>query len=151
MFKPKKILVATDYSEHSNMALRKAIEIAMQFDAKLTLLHVLDEKIRDAVEDSLLDDTNTEIVESLDKNVLKNAKAGLQKQLDAVRAGDKIDVDLVFKDGSPAQEILKLQKKKDIDLIVLGSHGVGGFVEYFIGSVADKVIRGASCSVLVVK
>jgi nucleotide-binding universal stress UspA family protein len=55
------------------------------------------------------------------------------------------------KKGTPYEEILKDQMEKNIDLIVIASHGTTGLLNYFMGSVADKVTKGAKCPVLLLR
>ena len=62
-----------------------------------------------------------------------------------------VRVQYVLGEGRPGEEILKLARKSDCDLVVLGSHGRTGFQRLLMGSVAEEVIRKAPCPVLVVK
>ncbi|MBF0497256.1 MAG: universal stress protein, partial [Deltaproteobacteria bacterium] len=53
--------------------------------------------------------------------------------------------------GHPATEIINFVKEKDIDVLVMGAHGLTGLAYVFFGSTAEKVVRRAPCSVLVVR
>ena len=53
--------------------------------------------------------------------------------------------------GNPAQEIVELAERGQFDLIVMGTHGRGGFMHALLGSVAEKVVRRAKCPVLTVR
>ena len=63
------------------------------------------------------------------------------------------DVEVVsdVKKGTPLEEILKEQQSKKMDLIVIASHGKTGLLSHLIGSVAEKVARGAKCPVMLVR
>lgn len=63
----------------------------------------------------------------------------------------KVKVLFDIKKGMPAETILREEKAKKIDLIVIASHGKSGILKQLIGSVADKVVKGAKCPVVVVK
>jgi universal stress protein A len=148
MFAPKNILVPTDFSKYSDEALDKAADIAAQYNAKIYLLHVVTEHIKQCVATYCLD---VQLVKQLEKQSLQGAKDKLKKEADSIakKKGVKISVDI--KNGVPHDVILSEQKVKKIDLIVLASHGQTGILKQLIGSVADKVIRGAKCPVFIVK
>jgi nucleotide-binding universal stress UspA family protein len=57
----------------------------------------------------------------------------------------------VFLEGDPATEIIRYATASNIDLIVMGTHGRTGLERLLLGSVAEQVLRGAPCSVLVAK
>ena len=148
MFAPKKILVPTDFSKHSDAALKKAIDMAGRHDAKIYLLHVIDKGIQDCAVDYCLD---YKLIEALKRNSLREAKAKLKKEADDIAKKKKVKIAFDIKRGFPAEVILSEQKAKKIDLIVIASHGRTGILKQMIGSVADKVVKGAACPVMVVK
>jgi universal stress protein A len=148
MFAPKHILVPTDFSKYSDMALKTAIDIAKQYDSKIYLLHVIDQQVQECVVDYCL---SYEVVQMLKKESLKTSKENLKKEADAIAKGKNIKVAFDVKTGIPAEVILSEQKAKKIDLIVISSHGKTGILKQFMGSVADKVVKGAKCPVTVVK
>jgi nucleotide-binding universal stress UspA family protein len=78
------------------------------------------------------------------------AKKKLQEELKKLAASKDIQVVFDVKKGDTYETILKEQQKKGIDLIVLASHGKRGLINR-LGSVADKVMSGARCPVLLVK
>jgi len=88
---------------------------------------------------------------SLEADILKQAGEKLKKEAEAIAAEQKVDIVFDVQKGNPADVILKEQKDKEADLIVIASHGRTGISRYLIGGVTDKVVRGASCSVVVVK
>ncbi len=148
MFAPKKILVPTDFSKYSDAALNKAIDMAGRHDAKIYLLHVIDKGLQDCAIDYCLD---FKIIEAIKKDSLREAKARLKKEADEIVKKKKVKITFDIKRGFPADVILSEQKAKKIDLVVIASHGRTGILKQMIGSVADKVVKGASCPVMVVK
>jgi nucleotide-binding universal stress UspA family protein len=145
MFTPKNILVPTDFSDFSDKALKKAVDIASQYKATIYLLHVVDKVIQCAV-DYCIDYT---LVEQIEQQSIKFAEEKLQKEADAIAAKD-IKIIFDVKKGDTYETILKEQQDKGIDLIVIASHGKTGLIHH-LGSVADKVVRGAKCPVLLIK
>ena len=75
----------------------------------------------------------------------------MQKQIRKVVKSRDVGIDSDLRKGTPYQEILKEEKDKKIDLIVIATHGQTGLKSYLLGSVADKVSRHAKCSVFLVR
>jgi universal stress protein A len=146
MFAPKNILVPTDFSAYSNKALKKAVEIASQHKSKIYLLHVVDEVMQCAVDYCL----DISLVKQIEKQSLGFAKEKLQKEVKEFSQSKDIQIIVDVKMGDTYETILKEQKDKRIDLIVIASHGKKGVIHH-LGSIADKVMRGAKCPVLLVK
>jgi nucleotide-binding universal stress UspA family protein len=146
MFAPKNILVPTDFSAYSDKALKKAVEIASQHKSKIYLLHVVDEVMQCAVDYCL----DVSLVKQIEKQSLKFAKEKLQKEVEELVPSKDIQIIADVKMGDTYETILKEQRDKRIDLIVIASHGKKGVIHH-LGSIADKVMRGAKCPVLLVK
>lgn len=136
MINVKKILYSTDFSSYSNQAYFHAVALAEAHGASLTVLYVY-------VPDLLVPGVPRE--ETVNRRYW-------QAQLEQIRPIDpKIPVHHVFLEGEPAAEIVRYAKDAGIDLIVMGTHGRTGLERLLMGSVAEKVMREAPCSVLVVK
>jgi universal stress protein A len=148
MFAPKNILVPTDFSKYSDAALKKAVDIATGNDTNIYLLHVIDEQIRQCAVDYCL---SIEVVTKLEKDSVKASRDRLKKEAEAIIKSKKLKVIFDVKNGVPSEVILSEQKAKKIDLIIIASHGKTGILKQLMGSVADKVIKGAKCPVIVVK
>ena len=146
MFAPKNILVPTDFSEYSGKALKKAVEIASEHKSKIYLLHVVDEVMQCAVDYCL----DISLVKQIEKQSLNFAKEKLQKEAEGFAKSKGIQIIVDLKMGDTYETILKEQKDKRIDLIVIASRGKKGLIHH-LGSVADKVMRGAKCPVMLVK
>jgi universal stress protein A len=149
MFAPKKILVPTDFSEYADNALRHAIDIAKQYKSKVYLFHVIDDRFQFCEVDYCLD---TKLIQKIYEDSLKNAKDKMQQEVKKV-ADNHSDIEIVFdtRRGIPYEEILDEQEKKGIDLIVIASHGKTGVLKNLLGNIVEKVIKRATCPVLLVR
>ena len=148
MFAPKNILVPTDFSKYANAALKKAVDIATQHDTEIYLLHVINEQIQQRAYDYFF---SYEVVKQLEKEGVKASRDKLKEEDEGIIKEKKIKVIFDVKNGVPSEVILSEQKAKKIDLIVIASHGKTGLLKQLMGSVADKVVKGAKCPVMVVK
>ena len=141
MINIKNILYATDFSSHSNQAYFHAVALAEGHGARLTILHVCQSRPV-VLGEGMLPAAGTE---NQDIEYWK-------RQLEQIRPiNDGIQVRHVILEGSPAEEIIRHAADQGIDLIVMGTHGRTGLERLLMGSVAEQVVRGAPCSVLVVK
>jgi universal stress protein A len=148
MFAPKNILVPTDFSKYSDAALQKAVDIAVKYEAKIYLLHVITQHVQQCAVDYCL---TAQLVNQLEKESIKGAEDKLKKEANALSKKKGIKISFDIKSGIPQEVILSEQKAKKIDLIVIASHGKTGILKQLIGSVANKVVKGAKCPVIVVK
>ncbi|MGZ3577945.1 MAG: universal stress protein [Syntrophales bacterium] len=149
MFDPKRILVPTDFSKYSDKALRIAVDIAQEYKAKICLLHVISDVVYECGIDYCLSDAD---LAKIEKFSLKTSTDKLRAEVRRiVKSADGVDITFEIKRGRPYETILKEQRKQKIDLIVIASHGRTGITKYLMGSVAEKVLRGARCPVLLVK
>jgi universal stress protein A len=148
MFEPRKILVPTDFSEYSDKALAQAVDIARKYNSKIYLLHVIDQGVQQCVVDYCLAD---EVVKQIEKEGFNTAQEKLKKELSKLSGMKGLDVEYDVKQGVPYDVIIKEQKEKEIDLIVIASHGKTGLMKYFMGSVAERVLRDAKSPVLLVR
>lgn len=148
MFKPKKILVPTDFSEHSDKALQKALDIGQQSGAEITLLHGIGQDIRECMSDYCF---TADEFERFKKGIFESSEEYLKRQLNKFTIPQGVKIDSVVRHGVPYEEILKYQSENNFDLIIIASHGRSGIARYLMGSVATKVVNGAKCEVLVLK
>ena len=127
MLRVHSILFPTDFSSYSNQAYLHAVALADAHHASLTIVYV---------------------------NVPgQEGEAGYWRNLlEQIRpANPNIPVRHVFLVGDPATEIVRYARDSGVDRIVMGTHGRTGTERLLMGSVAEKVLRDAPCSVLVVK
>jgi len=147
MLKPTKILVPTDFSEHSDKALKQALDIAKQYGAEVYLLNVVIPLPQCVVDYCLPEMALLEIEKKAKQSALEN----LQNELDKFPLSREVKVIADVKFGLPYEEILKEADNMGIDLIVIASLGQSGMAKYFIGSVARNVLKSAMCPVLLTK
>jgi len=135
----RKILYPTDFSEYSEAALAHAAALARDTGAKLVIVHVKEPP--DAYVDTGFAGYPVDINE-----------AELIDELSKVKPTDP-DVPYSHRllTGDPAAEISRFAEKEGVDMIVLGTHGRRGLTRMLMGSVAEAVVRSASCPVLTIK
>jgi nucleotide-binding universal stress UspA family protein len=141
----KKILVPTDFSEHANFATHTAIDLAQHYGASVSLIHVL-RPLYDALPAGFVPYTPPAIAEIL--AALNDELAALAKPLSELGAGQ---VGHQVLSGDPRYEIVEHARQGGYDLIVMGTHGRSGIAHVILGSVAERVVRGAHCPVLIVR
>jgi nucleotide-binding universal stress UspA family protein len=140
----KNILVATDFSEPSNVALNYGRDLARTFNARLHVLHVVDDMLMHYSPEVGL------ISEDLQKDLEKIAWRDLTA---AITEDDHRTIALVPAVASSvgaASGITNYAKQHAIDLIITGTHGRGAVKHLLMGSVAERVVRTAPCPVLTV-
>jgi nucleotide-binding universal stress UspA family protein len=147
MFAPKSILVPTDFSDYSDRAIKQAVDIAEQNNAKIYLLHVVDKLQQCAIDYCIPIETMMKVQSDSEKE----ASRKMQDEAKKITQAKKIDVTFDVTSGVPFEEILKEQQERKADLIVIASHGRTGIIKSLIGSVAEKVMREAKCPVLLVR
>jgi universal stress protein A len=130
------ILVPLDFSGKSRQALRYAVPLAQKFTAKIHLVHVLPAPGKTELAD----------LPRLKLTVLKRlGEMAVEFLPPRVRAGNAVLV------GKPADEILALARRNNIDLIVLTTKGRTGLARALVGSTAESIMRHAPCPVLSVR
>lgn len=148
MLVPTRILVPTDFSEFSGKALRQALDIANEYQAKVFLLHV----VHEVMDFTGLDFINSEdMIRDFKGNEVVWAERGLKKQLESFPQTNDVEVETIVRRGVPYVEILKVGEEERIDLIVIASLGKSGIARYLIGSVARNVLKGSKCPVLLTR
>jgi nucleotide-binding universal stress UspA family protein len=147
MFAPKQILVPTDFSTFSDKALKEAIDVAKQHGSTIHLLHVIS-----IVQQCAVDYCMTgEVMNELEKQSAETAQNKIKEEIDKLPESKTVTIIPEVKKGTPYEEILKHQTEKNIDLIVIASHGTTGLLHHFMGGVAEKVSKGARCPVLLLR
>jgi len=154
----RKILYATDLSQNARHAFGYAASLANRYDAKITILHVLE---------ALSPSSNARLVSILGEERLKEIeKRNVQNVLDAV--SERLDKfcrtvsdemtecpfiveNVVVNEGEPVEKILAQSEISDCDIIVMGTHGHSLLADVIMGSTARRVIRRSSKPVLVIR
>lgn len=137
----RNILVPHDFSETSEAAVQYAVELARTFGAKLHVVHVGEQARFEMA---------TEFPLGLDLS-LEDAVRERMLRIMAVREYRELNPSFQVLAGTPYAEIVRYAKDRDIDLIVMGTHGRGIVAHAVMGSVAEKVVRYAPCPVLTVR
>lgn len=144
--KYNKVLFCTDFSENSDCAFDYAYGIAKRDKGVLYILHVIPANP---------DHYNLE--RCLARDELSRVKAALQKDREKQyqdrylsQIKDKIDIRIVTETGREDKKILAFAKKEQIDIIVIGTRGRTGIEHFFIGSVAEKIIRHSPIPVFII-
>ena len=138
-----KILVPVDFSEYSEYALEVAASLAKKKNAEIIVLHMMG--LSEAV---LTKDDSQEFMEA--QYYMKLAKKRFDMFFNRPWLKD-IKLTQMVQNYKVFREINNVAKEKDIDLIVMGSHGTGGLSEIFVGSNTEKVVRTSEVPVLVIK
>jgi nucleotide-binding universal stress UspA family protein len=134
------ILVPLDGSKYSEKALIHACEMAKNYQSRLILLYVVEKSIPI----NLLDRKEyLEILRKFGNKVLTKGKET------AIKRG--VDSKIIMKEGNVSSEIIKLAKKEQCNLIIVGSKGLGSAARLFLGSVSNKLANNSPCSILIVK
>lgn len=138
----KKILLALDFFDHTDMLCQHTAELAKRFSASTHYIHVV-EPVMLGMQDEL---SPFEPL-GLEQELLKQSTARVQDLADHHSVnGSNLHIEI----GSPKKEILRVAEENGIDLIVTGSHGRHG-IGLLLGSTANAVLHGASCDVLAVR
>lgn len=143
----KKILVPVDGSETAWRALNNALEIGKKFESEILVVNVIQPYNNAALlavplDHATINQGNSELEKVGDK-VLELAKEMVGSY------PHKVEYDMEV--GHPSERIIALSKKVEADAIVLGSRGLSGIAEFFLGSVSSKVSQYATVPVLIVK
>lgn len=144
----RRLLFAADFSESSREALAHAVYLATELKAELVLVHVFERPffIETGVSHRLQAHRDIE-------HWIREARAEAAQRLETLANENRaqgLTVTTSFREGVAFLEILKAAEELNADLIVLGTHGRTGLPHILIGSVAERVVRQASCAVLTV-
>ena len=146
MIPPKTILVATDFSEASALALTYAQELARRFESTLRLLHVVADADVSPGTEALWGFSETEV----QRRWVDEASAKLARLCPAEESA-AFEVQTAVVVGSPTDRVVQYADENQVDLIVMGTRGRGAVEQMLLGSVAAGVVRRAPCPVLTVR
>jgi len=138
----ERVLVAYDFSDYSELALKYGLSIAQEHQAELHLLHVLPPRSTNEPEIAWYPHGG--------ESAYHTAARRLQRVVPA-EVHLWCDVKTAVSEGHPYREILNYAEKNEIDLISVGAHGAGFGMRALFGSNVDRVLRQASCPVLVAR
>lgn len=139
----QRILVPVDFSKTSVNALECALGIAHKVEASVYLVYIYEPP-------SFMTGYHTLPIAISDEEIVQKARM----DLDAIVPRDlpaNIKINSFVRTGKPYVEITKFAEEKNVDLIVISTHGYTGLKHTFLGSTTERVVRHASCPVLVVR
>jgi len=151
----KKILWATDFSEHAHNAGLRALQCVQCSEGSLYALTVVDPEdlpiILGNIPDPFIPSTQVEEMEHrLEKEYEQRVQDHLKHTVEAL-GETTVPVNTLLRVGTPWKEIVRVAKEIDATLIVVGSHGKHSLEELLFGSTVENVTKHAPCPVLVVR
>lgn len=141
----KQLVVATDFSETSEAAMRYGRELVRRLGARLHVLHVADD-----VSARYAQDGAVVLPPEIQADIESAAQIQLERQLSDDDRRELAAVAVLRKSNAPAETIVNYATAANIDVIVIGTHGRRGLAHLLLGSVAERVVRTSRCPVLVV-
>jgi len=140
----RNILVATDFSEPSNVAVAYGRDLARNYNARLHVMHVVEDvMLRYGAEVGMA-------LPALQEDLVKGARRELESRITDEDRRQLNAVAVIDTGANIALAICDYAKNNAIDLIVTGTHGRGAVQHFLMGSVAERVVRTAPCPVLTV-
>ena len=149
-----RILAATDASAASNRALTMAAQLSAQYEAELLIVYVIrDMQIPFEIKEipELESDTIESFASAREEIMRKVAESVLKDASKKAEKAGAVSIETVIGTGDPASCILDLAKRREVDLIVLGTRGLGKLKGQIMGSVSRKVTNNAETSCLTVR
>lgn len=151
----KKILVAFDGSESSQHALNHGVQVARKFNADIIIISVVPRVMMPVFPDEgfgaapiTAAQEFTEYQERM-KNFYLEALSEAEEDLD--KSSPELNVEIVLMEGRPSSTIVEKAEEENVDLIVIGSRGLGGITGFILGSTSRRVVDSCTKPILVVK
>lgn len=141
----RRILAPLDFSEHSREALFYARELADLYDAQVDVLHVIQEELHPLFRIGGME-SMSDVEPNVEEKALKKVDTFMSET-----SGPAVKTESHVTSGDTTSEISRFVDECDIDLVILSTHGRTGIERFFLGSVAEKVVRYVESPVLVVK
>ena len=136
-----KIMVLTDFSEVSELALQYSMALARRYDARVYLTHVITPEAYQLAEPGLAEMTYEKMRQAAEQSFRHILVSGKMRG---------VPHETLLYEGALWPTVERLIQEREIDLVVSGTHGRGDFKKVVIGSVAEEVFRQAGCAVLTV-
>jgi nucleotide-binding universal stress UspA family protein len=137
----KSILCATDFSDFSNHTVNYGVALAKEFNAKLTICHVIDLSSVAIYGEFQLDPVGQQ------NRIMEDANA----QLEELTGDQPVDWEPLITVGKPADEISRAVEEKGVDLVIAATRGRSGFKRLLLGSVTERLMRTITCPLLIVR
>jgi len=144
-----KILVPMDGSKHAQKAAHVAVDLAKKYDSRVIFMTVtrkfeVSDNLRRFMQAENLMGEPQYLIDEMTKHIMKDAK-------DYAKQEGLSRCEVIVREGQPARTIVEYARDHDIDLIIMGSRGLGDVEGALLGSVSHKVSNLASCMVTTVK
>lgn len=141
----KRILIPTDFSDTANLALQHAALMAKILDSEITLLHVV------STFSFRVNLPEVDLDEAQNAKLSSAIGARLAECAEDIKKVHGVKVNTLITYGRIREEVVRIADEIDADIIILGTHGVSGIREFFMGSNAFRIVSEASCPVLSVQ
>ncbi len=139
----KRILVAVDGSEHSLEAAEFAASMVEKYDIpEVIMIHVVPTT---AIYEGV-DVWRVNVMSFLEDHGNQLLEEAMKKMED-----EGVNVEGILAHGDPGSQIVKAARKREVDMVLMGSRGITGLASVFLGSVGERVARNAPCSVLIIR
>ena len=149
MFGAAKILVPTDFSACSRLALDYAMFFGRHCGSQIDVLHIWEPPRY------VIPEVTVQLPGEVRRSLADFARAEAGKEMDGLLAGLTVPGNVAVRgrleSGDPTEIIVELAAKESFELVVMGTHGRTGLSHVFLGSVAEKVVRRAGCPVLTIR
>ncbi|ODS31676.1 MAG: universal stress protein [Candidatus Scalindua rubra] len=145
LFVHKRILIATDFSEFSKVALDICLGVSRCMKTKLYVLHTI-EKFPHDYRHLLSSAVHADMKQKLEEEAVEKIKAMIPGEL-----LESEDIVPIVRFGKPFLEIIKVAREENVDLLAVGTHGRAGVDRVILGSVAERIVRKAGCPVMVIR
>lgn len=146
MVQINRVLIPVDFSENSQRAVNYGLSIARTYGAKVYMMHVISQRIVDAIHELSIKGYKGDFVE-----IMKDVRRDREKEMKALAASfEGIEIEFIIKEGKPGPEIVDIAKELNVDLIVIGHQGRSALGSILLGSVAQYVVNHTPCPILVI-
>lgn len=145
-----RILACTDFSESGDRAVEAAFGLSLDADASVVLVHVVDAlNIPNPMYAHYY--RTDEWSPKVQADAQSEARQALERLVPEKATSDGRQVEVVVGHGRPIDEIVRIAEEREVDLIIVGTQGHSALAHLLLGSVAERVVRHAPCSVLLVR
>ena len=141
-FEVSRILFPTDFSETANKAEDHVVNLAKVMGSGVTIVHVFESSSYGSIFGGS---------SSSDDEVLQSIKEKVNSKASDLSSKHGIEIDVVFGTGRIYDQIVNVAQDVEADLIMMGTHGISGFAEFFAGSNAFKVVTQSPCPVVTIQ
>ncbi len=146
-FQIQRILIPYDFSETAELALEHATFMAKLHKAEIHLLHIVESYSFTSAISNAFSKSQTEY----ETKIETSANVRLKEIADKIHSSSGMKIIATTEAGKIYKKIISIAEEKDIDIIVMGTHGSSGFQEFLAGSNAFRVVMGAPCPVISVQ